>query len=79
MCDPVSVLQGAAALVGIGGSTAAALQKPRKPGQQQRAKAPDEGLSDEERRQKLIAQMAAGASSGAGGGVGKTGSVTLGR
>lgn len=55
---------------------------PKAPGAPQEAKKPDAGMSDEDRRNKLLAQLAAGAAknnpSGGTAGNPNTGSLTLG-
>lgn len=83
MCDPVQITAWAAAAsaaTGAGSLAVAANKKPKGPSQE--AKKPDAGLSDKDRRAKLLAQLAAGASrnnpSGGTAGNPSTGSVLLG-
>ena len=71
-----------AALISAGTGVAALTNAPKAPKAAQEAKAPDAGLSDKDRRNKLLAQLAAGAArnnpSGGLAGNPNTGSLTLG-
>lgn len=71
-----------ASLVSAGTGVASLANKPKAPKGAQAGKTPDAGLSDKDRRNKLLAQLAAGAArnnpSGGLAGNPNTGSVTLG-
>lgn len=80
MCDPTTIAA-IASVVSAGTGVVAAANQP-KPSTPQAAKKPDASLSDEDRRNKLLAQLAAGAARNnpTGGLAGSpiTGSTTLG-
>lgn len=60
MCDPATVTA-VASLVGAGTGVVTASQQ-KNPKRAQEAKSPDEGLTEDQKRSRLLAQLAAGAS-----------------
>lgn len=81
MCDPATITA-VATLVGAGTGVVTAAKGQKKVPKVQEAKKPDAALTEDERRNRLLAQLAAGASrnnpSGGLAGSPTTGSVTLG-